>query len=508
MLQIMQSSTAYGLLVAFSAAMILFTAFASRNHLWHTAVGFMAAGRKVPWWLGAISLAITWIWAPALFISTQQAYQNGLAGIFWFTFPNIISLMIIAPLAVRIRNCLPTGFTQPEWIKIRFDSKTHKLYLLPFFWYQLMAVTVQLYAGGSIFALLTGAKIEIVMAILASATLVYSAISGMRASIITDFLQYGLVLFAAALIIPWTVSEAGGWSAVTGGIGGITGAHGSLFDPEVAYNFGIVTSLGLISGSMTDQQHWQRAFSIEKKGLVKAYIVSGLLFGLVPPALSLLGFLGANKALGIELPIGTDPSMIGVVVVQHFLPPWAVVAFVLMLLGALCSVLDSGMCAAGSLFALNCSKLSPTEERIGDKERRGQELSQEEMKTKELLDRKLVKQGRFAMVGITIAGAAVALCVLHAGLQLQYIWWILNTIGVCVAAPTVLSLFWSKTDSKGVFWGILTAFLIGVPMFVYSNLKGLIWLTVGSSLGIVFITLVFCLVFKRKTPFVLEHHAI
>ena len=178
MTPIMSPSAAYILLVVFSLAMILVTGVASRKPLWQTTSGFMAAGRQIPWWLGAISLAITWIWAPALFISAQQAYQNGLAGIFWFTFPNIISLMILAPLAIKIRESLPTGYSQPEWIRHRFDGRTHKIYLAAFFWYQLMAVTIQLYAGGSIFALLTGAKIEVVMAVLAAATLVYSLISG------------------------------------------------------------------------------------------------------------------------------------------------------------------------------------------------------------------------------------------------------------------------------------------------------------------------------------------
>jgi Na+/proline symporter len=501
MTTIMQPSAAYLLLGIFSLVMILITAATSRKHLWQTTVGFMAAGRQVPWWLGAISLAITWIWAPALFISSQQSYQNGLAGIFWFTFPNIISLIILAPLAVRIRNYLPTDYTQPEWIRKRFDARTHKLYLGAFFWYQLIAVTMQLYAGGNIFVLLTGAKIEIVMAVLAAATLTYSIISGMRASIITDFLQYGLVILAAAVVIPWTVIEAGGWHAVTGGLGGISGQHASLFDPEIAFNFGIVTSIGLIVGSMTDQQHWQRAFTIDKKGLVRAYIASGLLFGIVPPAISLLGFLGANSALGISLPTGTDPSMIGVVVVQHFLPSWAVIAFVLMLLGGLCSVMDAGMCAAASLFAMNCSNFSAQEIAVREKDERKENLNAHEQVVKNNLDQRIVRRGRAAMIAITIAGAALAVAIIYTGLQLQYLWWILNSVAMCVAAPTILSLFWNRADAKGAFWGILTAFVIGVPLFIYSNLQNMIWLTVASSIGMVLVSLLFLLFLRRKTPF-------
>src|SRR5262249_32696664 len=158
---------------------------------------------------------------------------NGLAGIFWFTFPNVVSLMIIAPLAVRIRNYLPTGFTLPEWISYRFDSRIHKIYLGVFYWYQLIAVTMQLYAGGQIFALLTGVSLQSVMLALAFTTLTYSVISGMRASIITDFLQYAMIIVGGCLVIPWTIACAGGLGIVAQGIAGISGEHASIFDNRV-----------------------------------------------------------------------------------------------------------------------------------------------------------------------------------------------------------------------------------------------------------------------------------
>ena len=501
-MNIIQPFAAYILLVVFAVTMILVTTLGSRGHFWQTAVGFMAAGRKVPWWLGAISLSVTWIWAPALFVSVQQAYQNGIPGIFWFTFPNILALIVIAPLAVRIRKYLPTGYSQPEWIRLRFDEKTHKMYLVPFFWYQLMAVTVQLYAGGSIFSLLTGVPIEVVMIILATTTLTYGVISGMRASIITDFLQYGLIILAGLLVIPWTISQAGGLSSVTAGLGGLTGEHRSIFDAQVAFNFGIVTSIGLLSGSLSDQQHWQRAFTIEPKGLIRAYVVSGFLFGIVPIAISLLGFLGANPALGIKLPAGVDPSMIGVTVVAHFLPKWAVASFLIMMLGGLCSTLDSGMCAASALYALNWFKFSDDETKVREKQRLGKSLTPEEEIVSSELDRKIVKQGRIGMVGITIAGFLVALAVLHIpGFGLQYLWWVFNTVAACVAVPTVLSLYWNRLSSRGVFWGVLIAFVAGIPVFIWGNIIESPLVTVAGSVGIIGITTLSCLLFPRPVPF-------
>ena len=498
----MSPEQGYLLLFVFGLAMIIITAWGSRAERWKTLSGFLVANRNVPWFLGALSIAVSWIWAPALFVSTQQAYQQGIPGIFWFTFPNILCLFIMAPLARRIRENLPTGYTQPEWIRHRFDEKTHKMYLIPFFWYQLMAVTVQLYAGGSFVSLLTGIPLQVVMILLAVLVLAYAVISGMRASIITDWIQYALIFFGGLIILPWTVFSAGGWSAISPGLGGLTGQHTSLFDAQVAFNFGIVTTIGLISGVLSDQQHWQRAFAIFKPHLSRAYIAGGILFGIVPIGLSLLGFIGANPDLGISLPSNVDASMIGVVVVATFLPAWAVGIFVIILLGGLCSTLDSGLLAASSLYTINVHGYSEEEKRVLAKEHSGVELNETEKQIKKNLDKKSVKRSRFAMVGMTIIGLLVALAIVYIpGFGLKYLWWIFNTIAACVAVPTVLSLYWNRLDSKGVFWGVLVAFVIGVPVFVYGNIVESAWITVLGSVGIVAITTIFCVVFPRPVPF-------
>lgn len=500
---IMSRLQGYMFLVLFGIAMWAATHWGSRGAKWRTQVGFLAANRSVSWFLGAISIAVSWIWAPALFVSVQQAYQQGIPGIFWFTFPNILCLFIMAPLAKRIRVYLPSGYTQPEWIKYRFDQKTHRLYLVPFFWYQLMAVTVQLYAGGSFVTLLTGIPLQQVMLILAVVVLSYAIISGMRASIITDWIQYGLIFFGGLIILPWTVAAAGGWTAVSGGLGGLGNSHRSLFDPQVAFNFGIVTTIGLISGVLSDQQHWQRAFSINKRQLQTAYIAAGVLFGIVPIGLSLLGFIGANPSSGVALPPGADASMIGVAVVARYLPAWAVSIFMIMLLGGLCSTLDSGLLAASSLYAVNIRGYSDAERRVAERSAANEHLSPQEMEIKTALDQKSVRRSRHAMIGITLAGLAVALAVIYIpGFGLKYLWWVFNTIAACVAVPTVLSLYWNRLDSRGVFWGVLVAFFLGIPVFIYGNIVENTMVTVLGSVGIILITLIFALSFPRRQPFV------
>lgn len=472
-MKFISQSVGYWLLLCFGVGMVLVTYFFARWERWQTKDGFLVAGRNVGWLLGGFSIAASWIWAPALFVSVQMAYQKGVAGIFWFTLPNILSLTIFAILAPRIRRRLPQGYTLPEYIKFKFKSRrVHAIYLFPFLFYQLMAVVVQLYAGSSLVSLLTGIAPPTVMIILAVIVLGYTLISGLEASIVTDFVQLSMILVVGLVIIPLAWKAGGGFHSVTAGLAGVSGTK-NIFDPGVAFSFGIVTSIGLIAGSITDQSNWQRAFAVRQKELVKAFVFGSLLFGVVPIALSVLGFLAANPSLGITLPKGTDVSMIGVQTIAHLLPSWAVLLFTIMLLAALSSALDAGLAAASSIWVADVSK--PTS------------------------DKAAVRSARSSMAVMTIIGLFVALGVLYIpGFGLQQLWWVFNTIAACVMVPTVLSLYWDRLSERGVFWGILVAFVVGIPLFIYGNvINQPVWI-VGSSLFIVAISTLFCVLLSDK----------
>ena len=221
----------------------------------------------------------------------RKSYELGIAGLFWFTVPNIFALVIFSWLAPKIRSKLPGGYTFPDWIKYRFnDKRVHKIYLILFLWYQVMAITVQVFVGGLLINYITGIELNTVMILITLIGLSYSLISGMRASIITDVAQILMIFIIGIIIIPWTINSAGGFSSVVDGVGGLV-KHSNIFDWDIVYSFGIVTSIGLIAGSINDQQYWQRSFSINKKHLKKTFFIGGLIFGIVPIMLSALGFL-------------------------------------------------------------------------------------------------------------------------------------------------------------------------------------------------------------------------
>ncbi|MDP7477077.1 MAG: hypothetical protein QF442_01370 [Candidatus Peribacteraceae bacterium] len=429
---------------------------------------------------------------------------HGVAGLFWFVVPNMCALALFAVLAPKIRKKMPLGYTLPQWIRHQLGSESvHKMYLFPYFFYQLMAVAVQLYAGGNLLALLLGVPVYqavavITIAVLGAIPLFYSLISGLEASILTDFFQLVLIIVALLIIIPWMIGTVG-LDAITAGLAGLEGSA-NIFDPGIAFSLGIVTAIGLLSGAISDQQYWQRGFALREGHVKKAFIFGALVFGVVPIALGLLGFIGANADYAITIPQGIDPSLIGVVVVSKLLPLWTAFLFVVMLISALSSTLDSGMNAAASLYATDVMKFSDYEKDLMIRSEKQDTLTDKEKLDKHMLDARRMRGSRTTMVVLTLLGFMVAVAIIYIPkFQMQQLWWVFNTIAASVVVPTILSLYWDGLSAKGVFWGVLTSFFIGLPLFVYSNfMEKPVWI-VGSSLFVVLVTLFFCVAFPKPS---------
>ena len=439
------------ILIVFAIVMISSVYFLTKRKF-NTIDWFLVSDRNVSWFSGAFSIAVSWIWAPAIFIASLQAYTKGIAGAFWFIVPNILCFFVFAPLAIRLRKLMPNGFTLPEFILKRYngDKKTHLSFLVIFFGYQLGAIIINALAGGTLLYILTGMNFYVAVISLSLVALVYSIISGLEASILTDIFQMSLILITCFVLIPWVLISSGGFSSVLGGLGGVTGQFSNVFNPWIAFSFGIAMTFGLLSGPIGDQMFFQRGFAVKRKHIVKTFVVGGLLFGLVPVMLCLLGFVGVSS--GIEV---ADPQMVAPLVIAHYLPKAALLLFVFMAFAGLSSTLDSAYCAISSLGTIDVYKryIDPNAK-----------------------DEKLLNVSRCVMVIMAVIGTSIAL------LQPKLLWVFLIYGALASAAffPTILA--------------VALSLVIGLPLSVYANVVGNVNLIVLAAVLSVAVGLVVCLI--------------
>lgn len=429
---------------------------------------FLAADRNVSLFRGALSLAVTWIWAPALFICSMQGFLNGLPGVFWFTAPNILCFFLFAPLAVRLRRRMPDGFTLPEFINQRFsgDTRVHLTYVSLSLSYQLGSLVINSLAGGGLLHAVSGIDIKVSILMMSSIALGYTWLSGLKASIFTDTIQMLMVLALGFVLIPWCLGKAGDSSLVERGLGGVEGLHRSLFDPWIAFSVGIPMTLGLLSGPITDQVFYQRAWAVRQKDLVRMFLLGGLIFGCVPLLLSTLGFLGAGLVQQGALTV-SDPQYIGPTVIAHILSKPALLCFCLMTFAALCSTMDSACCAVASLGSIDIYKryLNPNAS-----------------------ENELLKASRLSMLILTLVGTCIAL------LQPKLLWVFLIYGAIASAGmfPTLFAFFSERVTARVIFLSLSIPLVLGTPISIYANITENTILIVLASIFNTFLGLGIC----------------
>lgn len=428
----------FTILAFFALAMIGLSAWSRRPDIGNNIEEFVVASRDLGFLRGACSIAISWVWAPAIFIASLQAYTQGLAGAFWFIVPNILCFFLFAQVAQRLRAQMPQGITLPQYIKQKFGStRLHAAFLVIFLGYQLGAIIINGVAGGTLISLLTGIDFQWAVGILSLTALVYSLAGGMRASVLTDVVQMFMVLGLALFIVPWVIIQAGGISSISGGLGGVEGVGASILNPQIAWVFGIPMTISLLAGPLGDQQFFQRAFAVQQDKIIQTFNWGGLIFGLVPILLCTLGFIAANPTFSIEV---SDPQMVAPMVIAYFVPEWVLGLFTLMAFAGLCSTIDSAYMAISS-FAV--ADLYHTENTQSTK----------------------IKKARWVMVFFGIIGTVFAL------MQPEMLWIFLiyGTIVAISFVPTLASILYTQYTEKMAFWSIVLGLCIAFPLSVYAN---------------------------------------
>ncbi len=421
--------------------------------------GFLVANRNLGLWEAAFSIAASWIWAPSLFISAQKAYTDGLIGFGWFLVPNVLCLVLFAFFAEKIRKQVPEGFTLSDYIRSRYSFRVQGLYWFTLVGLTVCAFAVQLLAGGQFMQKITGIPFFWCTVILTSVPLSYSLFFGLKSSVVTDYAKMIFIYSMSLWLIPWVFESSGGAVVFLAGLPGKVGTL-DFFSAEswkIFLSFGLPITIGLISGPFGDQSFWQRAFAVQEKNVKKAFLLSAFLFALVPLSMSVLGFI----AVGAKLDIHEVP-MVNLETLQHFLPLWASIPFMFLVLSGLISILDSKLSSISSIGGHDVlNRLRGTQVHPVGAVLRSSRLS-------------MILLASFALIVANIPG-----------LKILHLFLFYGTIRSATFLPTVFTILGKKLPEAGVFWGILISICIGLPIFAYGNFNNLpLWIVTGSLITI------------------------
>ena len=287
--------------------------------------------------------------------------------------------------------------------------------------------------------------------------------------------------------LPIMLSNAGVETLING-LGGITGDFSSLFSGSgimVALSFGIPTTIGLLSGTFGDQMFWQRVFCVKADKVKQTMIAAAVIFAVVPISLSVFGFIASGAGLCIA-----DTQLVNVGAVIAFCPKWFLYLFFVLILAGLISTVDSIICAVSSVAGHDVSvrAFNTWIKKFEKKEKISWVL--------EWAAADGVGVARVSMIAVTIVAVLIANI---PGLTILYLFLLYGTLRSSVMLPTVFAILGKRMTERGMFYGILTSMVVGLPVFAYGNLVGNIPLIVAGSLFTILASGLIALDYKRET---------
>jgi Na+/proline symporter len=433
------------ILAAYAVLVLCLTFYYARGYNTNKE-GYLVARRGVGYFQGALSVGAAWVWAPGMFISAQQAYQNGLVGLFWFTIGNFLTLFLFGYFAKLLRERKPDGFTVAGYFKERFSPRVQALISIEMGILAVCAFAINVLAGSKSVEVLTGINYNLVTLFLAGLALIYAVGNGLKASVITEVFKLSVLWAGLAILVPSAISSAGGFDVVLQGLGGITGKGNNIFGTDFAtgvfMGVGFVTFVGHMGGPWGDNSFYQRAFAIEEQHVRKAFWTGACIFLFIPVMSGMLGFLAAGLKYTIPA------NLVGytnVITVGSLLPSWCSMIYLFILFAGLVSVLDSQLSSAANIAGHDVY------ERFGSE------------------DSSSISYARIGMLLLVLAGLIMAN---WPGMTLQTIFLFFGIMRACVWLPIMLSIWSDSITERGIFWGILSAFLIGFPLYVYGQYWG------------------------------------
>lgn len=429
-----------------------------------TKAEFLAAGHSAPWLLTAFSMAATWVWAPSMFTAAEKAYTQGFAGMFWFVVPNILTMILFAFFANKMRKLRPDGWTFSDYIREKYSKRAHNMFLVESFGLQICSLAVQLLAGATIFHKITGLPFFTTTLVLAIVPLLYSLTNGIRGSVTTDFAKMGFIALVLLLGLPIMTANVG-FDTLVSGLGGITGDYSHLFDKTgiaVMLAFGLPTTIGLLSGTFGDQMFWQRVFCVKQDKVKRTMISAAFIFGIVPTSLACFGLFAAGAGLDIA-----DTQLVNVGAVIAFCPRWFLYLFFLMILAGLISTVDSIFCAVSSVAGHDVVM------RLTDGKTNGESVT---INGKTFTS---IQIARMVMVVVCVLAILVANI---PGLTITYLFLFYGTLRSSVMLPTIFAINGKRMTERGIYYGIMASIVVGLPIFAIGNLNGNVAMIVTGSL--------------------------
>ena len=173
---------------------------------------YFFGGRSLPFWALSITFIASWWGAGSALSTADLAYLEGLGAFWYYGVPVLISsgLMIIGSKAFRRVGYL----TQGEMMNARYSKTTGKILSLMILIFMIFTAASQMVGIGEFFGTYLGFSYEWAVIIGTGIVLIYSLFGGFRGVVVTDIIQFVLLVSSAVIVFIVAMVNSGGFTNI------------------------------------------------------------------------------------------------------------------------------------------------------------------------------------------------------------------------------------------------------------------------------------------------------
>ncbi len=407
---------------------------------------FLVAGREVGSLVGAGTLLASQISASTAIGAVGIHYVFGI-GFIWvwvgILVGWLVALVFVAPQLRRFG-----GMTVPDFVGTRYaDDGAGGDYVRAVTALLIVVVltvflTAQYTAGALIFRRLLGVSEVTGIFLTAGIAIAYTAVGGMRASVLTDFVQSIVLVGGLVVAVPLALAEVGGIGALTAQLRAIDPELlGQAFPLTEIGGFMLASAFGIAAAPM----EISRFYAMRDEDTVRSAIrISLVAQGATALSVAALGLSARVLFPGLE-----TPDLAAIVLSQELLGPVFGTLFILAALSAILSTIDSVMLVSSAGIA--------------------HDIYARLIRTDASERRKLwVNRGAVLVVGAIPVGMTLAR-ELFGGLITLITLLNLSLTGAMLFVPVLFGLHWRPATTAGGIGAVVSGFTVVVLWYVGSE---------------------------------------
>ena len=263
---------------------------------------YLTAGRSVGTTSLTTSLVASALGAWILFGPASAATWGGIGSVIGYSLGAAFPMMAFIFIGTKIRKVFPKGHTLTEFINYKFGKRLFKLILILTIFYMFIFLCAEITAVSMLVNYISGTPLWLTATLVIVTTLVYTLYGGLRASILTDNLQFFIVLillFTCAYYLFFLNSENISFQVVQANSQHLLS---SKYIPN--YTAGLTFFIAVAATNLFHQGNWQRVFAAKNNEVLKRSL--WLSFAIIIP---IVFFMGISGIIAISLDNKVNPDL-------------------------------------------------------------------------------------------------------------------------------------------------------------------------------------------------------